>query len=82
MSKVKAIRIASILGDFGDQPSHRIVLELRREEPNNQHDDVEYRWFERDGNLDTEISGRSVAEAMQSANLSWGKSPWELRFGR
>lgn len=78
----RAIMIASILGDFGDQPSRRIVLELRRDEPNNQHDDVEYRWFERETGNDTEVSASTINGAIVTAEQVWAGHVWDFRIRR
>ena len=65
---MKAIRTATIQESASTEP---IALELR-------HDHDAYRWYERATGADTEVSGPTVAAAIQAAHNSW--MDWSIRI--
>lgn len=62
---------ATIMGDFGDKPSRRIKLNCEKQ-------GNRYQWVEAETGNDTEVSGKSIAEAKQAAIDSWGRGGWKL----
>ena len=68
----KALRIAWINGDT--EPPRRYRIELRR-------DGDKYCWYG-EANEDTEVSGRSMADAINAATMAWGSAQWDLAFGK
>ena len=71
----RAIRTASILHNESDYPGHageRVKLNL-------VWDGSTYRWYTGSGE-DTEVSGKTVANACHGARESWGRSHvWDFR---
>ena len=86
---MRAIRVMWIDGQTKDgNGTHPARLELRRDEGN----EVLYRWYAQDYNdagkpdgdctIDTDVSAKTVSDAMQSADQSWGGTTWNLRRNR
>ena len=69
---MKNLLTATIMGDFGDQPSRRIKLVCRK-------DGDRYQWTEAETGNDTEVSGRTLQAAKEAALASWGSGDWDIR---
>lgn len=70
----RAIRIFSICHNADDyrNPKHRrVVVRLEK-------DGDRYRWRTEAGE-DTEVSGKTVAEAIEAACAAWRAADWDMR---
>ena len=68
----KALALATVARD-GDIMAGTCGLELR-------HDtgDGRYRWYQREDGADTEVSGRTIRDALAQARAAWGATCWNL----
>ncbi len=69
---MKNLLTATIIGDFGDNPSRRIKLVCRK-------DGDRYQWTEDETGNSAEVSGRTLQEAKEAAIASWGSKDWDIK---